>query len=89
MINDYTPPERTFEESARWERQAQNAERYGHRPVTLDLDAYNALDERARVLTRLRINAGEERRTFSRTWVRWYEDGLDFVKSYKPKEAVK
>ena len=83
MINDYSPPERTFEESARWERQAQNTERYGHRPITLDLDAYNELDARDRVLTRLRINAGEERRTFSRTWVRWYEDGAAFVEAAK------
>ena len=83
MINDYLPPERTFEESARWERDAQNAERYGHRPITLDLDAYNELDGRARVLTRLRINAGEERRTFSRTWVRWYEDGAALMEGLK------
>ena len=81
MINDYTPPERTFEESARWERQAQNAERYGHRPITLDLDAYNELDGRDRVLTRLRVNAGEERRTCSRTWVRWYEDAVRLMET--------
>ena len=83
MINDYTPPEPTRDESARWERQAQNADRYGHRPITLDLDAYNELDGRARVLTRLRINAGEERRTFSRTWVRWYEDGAALMEGLK------